>query len=273
VLLEVVEFPREFLDIERGLEAHGALRHLRRLALDLDDLVDGFAIEVDLLGRVRGLEDVLQRQVAQVFLLEDAKGAVSSAIEAIKGMFSGAGSWLYNAGVQIVQGLINGIKSMIDAAVGALSGLLNKLKGLLPGSPIKYGPLKSWNRGGAGKRLADLLVQGLDGSQAKVGQSAERIAQAAADPLSNMPALDKMVKAISKKSKGATGALNPGGTGQIRPIKKPKKPTPPTPPTPPKPPGPELPPIVIDPKDLAGIRALEEFVEMINVRAGMAGAA
>lgn len=46
----------------------------------------------------------------------------------ISGIFSGAGSWLYNAGRSIINGLINGISS----AVGALRNLLSRVTSWIP---------------------------------------------------------------------------------------------------------------------------------------------
>jgi TP901 family phage tail tape measure protein len=46
----------------------------------------------------------------------------------IRGVFSGAGSWLFNAGKNIIQGLINGVQSKISQ----FTGLLKKLTGMIP---------------------------------------------------------------------------------------------------------------------------------------------
>lgn len=46
----------------------------------------------------------------------------------VRSALSGAGSWLLNAGKQIIQGLINGIKSMFGKVKSALTGLTSKLK-------------------------------------------------------------------------------------------------------------------------------------------------
>ncbi|GAA1885744.1 hypothetical protein [Lapillicoccus jejuensis] len=39
-----------------------------------------------------------------------------------------------------------------------MSSIAGTIKGFFPGSPVKTGPLRSWNNGGAGKRL---MQQGL----------------------------------------------------------------------------------------------------------------
>lgn len=87
------------------------------------------------------------------------KNTASTVLSRIKSLFSPGA--LINAGRQLISGLATGIRQKIDAAVGAVRAGVQKIKNLLPGSPIKDGPLKSWNNGGAGKRLMALLAKGL----------------------------------------------------------------------------------------------------------------
>lgn len=79
----------------------------------------------------------------------------------ITAIFSGAGTLLYNAGTQLMSGLAAGIRNKINDAINEVQAGLAKIKGMLPGSPIKWGPLKNWNNGGAGKRLMDLVARGI----------------------------------------------------------------------------------------------------------------
>jgi hypothetical protein len=56
---------------------------------------------------------------------------------------------------------MDGIRSAGGLAVSAARSVADKVAALLPGSPIKEGPLKSWNNGGAGKRLMEFLAYGI----------------------------------------------------------------------------------------------------------------
>jgi TP901 family phage tail tape measure protein len=56
-----------------------------------------------------------------------ATQAVGSLRGTIMGFFAGAGQWLYNAGRNIIQGLVNGIKSAIGAVKGALSSVTSMI--------------------------------------------------------------------------------------------------------------------------------------------------
>ncbi len=81
----------------------------------------------------------------------------------ITGFFSDAGSWLLNAGRDIVQGLIDGIMDMIDDLAGAAGKIAGTIGKFLPGSPVKQGPLKILNRGYAGEQIVQMVLDGLDG--------------------------------------------------------------------------------------------------------------
>lgn len=74
------------------------------------------------------------------------------------------GTLLLQKGRDLIQGLINGITEKIQGIKDAMSNVTDAIADFLPGSPIRVGPLKSWNRGGAGKRLVGLLAEGIDAS-------------------------------------------------------------------------------------------------------------
>jgi hypothetical protein len=82
---------------------------------------------------------------------------------------------LFKAGASLIGALARGMLSRlkdVGAAVGKIAG---KIRGFFPGSPVKEGPLTSWNGGGAGSRLVQLLATGL-GSTAPVEVAVERLA-------------------------------------------------------------------------------------------------
>lgn len=88
------------------------------------------------------------------------------------------GSVLYDAGADLIQGLINGIMSKLAAIGDAMGSVTSKIGGFLPGSPVKEGPLRSWNNGGAGKRLAALLADGIHAGTPSVARAAGGMAGA-----------------------------------------------------------------------------------------------
>lgn len=58
----------------------------------------------------------------------------------ILGALGDTGQMLADAGRKIVQGLINGIKSMVGAAGNAIKGVVDNIRSFLPFSPAKQGP-------------------------------------------------------------------------------------------------------------------------------------
>jgi hypothetical protein len=98
-----------------------------------------------------------------------------SFLRGLGGMITGAignlGALLVNAGKQLISGLISGITSKLSALRDKMSSVASTVKGFLPGSPVKEGPLTSWNRGAAGVRLMDLLVSGIVRGRASVGRA------------------------------------------------------------------------------------------------------
>jgi hypothetical protein len=93
-------------------------------------------------------------------------GGVLSLVAGLPGRVRGAlgnmGGLLVNAGRELMSGLARGIGEKIAAVVQKVRDAVSKIKNLLPGSPVKEGPLTSWNRGGAGKRLMGMLAGGIE---------------------------------------------------------------------------------------------------------------
>lgn len=100
--------------------------------------------------------------------VREIPGKITSALGDMSGL-------LYQAGKDVIQGLINGIGSMAGNVGSAMSGIASKIGGFLPGSPVKEGPLRSWNNGAAGKRLVNLLTDGIAGSESAASEAMKRL--------------------------------------------------------------------------------------------------
>lgn len=96
----------------------------------------------------------------------------------IRSAFSSAGSWLLNAGKQIIRGLINGIKSMISNVKSTLKSLTNLL-------PSWKGP-ESKDKNllvGAGQLIIQGFVRGLESQYGQVRSSLNELTDSIATPV------------------------------------------------------------------------------------------
>lgn len=139
----------------------------------------------------------------------DVKGAFTDGIgKAVTSVKSLAGkvktaagnlpSALEHAGEQLIEGLIHGIESKVGALTSKISSIANKVKGFFPGSPVKEGPLTSWNDGSPGKHLMDMLGKGIDAGASVASAAMGRAAGAVASTAST--ATDKAADAVKKKA-------------------------------------------------------------------------
>ena len=117
----------------------------------------------------------------------------------IIGVFSGAGTWLWDAGVSIVQGLMNGIKSLAGT-IGSF--FLDLLPGWIRGPFEKALGIASPSRvfAGYGVNIGEGLVAGMQGMQGQVASAATGLADAAAT------AAAAQVPAVTPQA--ATGAVS-----------------------------------------------------------------
>ena len=82
------------------------------------------------------------------------------------------GSLLFDKGKAIIQGLIDGVGSMVGNLASAVGNAIKKgITDLLPGSPVKKGPLRVLNRGYAGGQIVKMLTGGIDSQRAAMEAS------------------------------------------------------------------------------------------------------
>lgn len=132
---------------------------------------------------------------------------------------SGAGSWLVSAGRNVVQGFINGIKSLagtigsafLDMVPGWIKGPFKKALGIA--SPSKV-------FAGYGRNIGEGIIQGVSGMESKVAGAAQGLADSAASisvPTSPVggPAAPGAPLTSSVPTGPATGGTTPGIGGSV----------------------------------------------------------
>ncbi|GAA4626868.1 hypothetical protein GCM10023196_036870 [Actinoallomurus vinaceus] len=108
-----------------------------------------------------------------------ASDTFKGTIKIIKDFASGFGNLLYDAGRNLIQGLINGIKSMASGAWNTMHDLIQGLRNYLPFSPAKVGPLSG--RGDpllSGMEIANRLATGMTANAHVVSAAADTLAAA-----------------------------------------------------------------------------------------------
>jgi phage-related protein len=177
---------------------------------------------------VKGAFSALSGRVSSFVSEWSAKFAAAVAVVraipgTIAGIFAGLGSTLYNAGVAIIGQFAAGITAKMGDAIQAVQDGLGKIAGMLPGSPIKWGPLKSWNNGGAGFKLMAMLADGIERGTPKVRRATGELVKALKDQFAGLVSEaksmgDSIANAFTKDVFGGTmeeffGGLNQGVWG------------------------------------------------------------
>lgn len=118
-----------------------------------------------------------------------AIGALVRLTSGIRGRIAGAigdlGSLLYRAGAAVVDGMIRGIASKLSGLASMARKLADTIAKVVPGSPVREGPLTVLNRGKAGGLVATMLA---DGINAKTGAVDAAMRNALAVPGVGFPA-------------------------------------------------------------------------------------
>jgi phage-related protein len=175
---QATQFFRDFLHlVGGGLVVFGRLilfltnwySGVRRLVLGAIGLWQGYQSAVgSVVGAVTGFFGRLGRFISGVWrTVRGDTGQVVSFMRGVPGRIVSAlgnvGSLLYNAGRNVVQGLIDGIKSKFGALAGAASSMAATVRNFLPFSPAKVGPLSgSGSPFRSGQAIARDLAAGMD---------------------------------------------------------------------------------------------------------------
>jgi len=101
---------------------------------------------------VSGIRSAISRAVG---LARGLPGRISRAVGNLR-------SLLYRKGRDVIQGLINGIRSMVRRVRNSMSSITRVIGRFLPGSPVREGPLKVINNGWAGREIVRRVASGME---------------------------------------------------------------------------------------------------------------
>jgi len=114
---------------------------------------------------------------AIVLLLTEGTDAVAKMPESIRAPFENAGTWLYEAGKAIVDGLVNGIKANFQASIDAVKNLAGNITGWFKSTLGIASPSKVFK--GYGANIVQGLVRGIRGNADAAKRAASDLAKLA----------------------------------------------------------------------------------------------
>jgi len=114
-----------------------------------------------------------------------------SAVARIPGLIRTAvgslGGLLRQAGRNVIQGLINGVRSKLGELRSQMASVASTVRGALPFSPAKYGPLKTHPPDVAGETITRMIADGLERGRRIVASAAGDVAGAAVLDVDSQP--------------------------------------------------------------------------------------
>jgi len=120
------------------------------------------------------LAAILAIAVAAIYFREEILGAFTYVFESLGDMFSDAYEWMKDAGYNMVKFLADGIWSAVTLPVRAIKSVVGKIRGFLPFSPAKEGPLKDIMD--VGPNIVRFIGNGIDANQDMVTEPMNRLA-------------------------------------------------------------------------------------------------
>lgn len=161
--------------------AWGAIKDTIKLAWDL---ISGIVTTImhNIMNTIAVVLDIITGHWSKAW--QDAKKLVTQGLTDIKNVIvnlaGNFGTLLYDAGKNIIQGLINGIGSMIGGIGNIMGNIVGEIKSFLPSSPAKKGPLSgSGSSEISGRKIGLQLAQGLSGSAPEIANAASKAVAAA----------------------------------------------------------------------------------------------
>lgn len=133
--------------------------------------------------------------------LEEAKTLVREKIEGIKGFFTSIGDVdLYQIGKDVIQGLINGIGSMVDSVGKKISEVAGNIKDKITGALGIHSPSR-WMRDQVGKNISKGIAVGIGAEEGSIFKSVNGLSEGLKTAMTSLTAgLDMSMGITSTQS-------------------------------------------------------------------------
>jgi phage-related protein len=138
-------------------------------------------------------------------------GLVSRGISAAVSAVAGFAGRMFAAGANIVGSLISGLTSRLGGLLEIAGKVAGAIAKVLPGSPVREGPLKVLNNGRAGKAIIDMIAGGISARQGEARRVMSNVVGGMSDELNRLATTQSLGLMASLGVSGAASAAS--GTG------------------------------------------------------------
>jgi TP901 family phage tail tape measure protein len=167
------------------------------------------------LNAIRGVVSGIMNGVLGIIrnILGSAAGVVTGALSRVVGAVAGFAGRMFAAGANIVGSLISGLTSRLGGLMSIASKVASVIAKVLPGSPVKEGPLRALNHGHAGGQIIKMLVDGINARRSDLIAAARSVSVPLGDTLVASPLAMAGAATGGTRSGAAAPALAPSGPG------------------------------------------------------------
>jgi TP901 family phage tail tape measure protein len=169
-----------------------------------------FAALSALRGIVSGIMQSVQNAVASG--AGRLAGLVSRGISAAVSAVAGFAGRMFAAGANIVGSLIAGLTSRLGGLLEIAGKVAGAIAKVLPGSPVREGPLKVLNNGRAGKAIIDMIAGGISARQGEARRVMSNVVGGMSDELNRLATTQSLGLMASLGVSGAASAASARGT-------------------------------------------------------------
>lgn len=143
-------------------------------------------------------------------LWDDVVKIVSDAWNRITSFFSNAWNILFEAGRNIVGGLIDGMKSQIDGVTAIIESITKRIRDYLPYSPAKIGPLSGkGNPYLAGQKISRMIAGGMASEQDLISKASNIVASSVGTKSPSLTGVQTTGRTYNQQIVINTNEINP----------------------------------------------------------------
>lgn len=166
------------------------------------------------LNAIRGIVSGIMNGVLGVIrsVLGSAAGVVTGALGRVVSAVAGFAGRMFAAGANMVGSLISGLTSRLGGLISVAEKIAGIIGKVIPGSPVKEGPLRVLNNGYAGKQIVNMLAAGIASRQGAAKAVMSNVVAGMSDELNRLATTQSLGVMASLGVAGAASAASTPAT-------------------------------------------------------------